>query len=142
VYAASDPIATARPPAVDSPPPPATLANGTMARTPSRPESGVVLKTKTEKKATRPRMYRVLIHNDDYTPMDFVVNLLKVVFHKGETEATAIMLHIHNHGVGVAGVYSYEIAETKVAQVHHMARQADCPLVASMEPEEDPDAER
>jgi len=111
------------------------------SRSPNRPEGGVVLKTKAEKRATRPRMYRVLIHNDDYTPMDFVVGLLKAVFHKDEAQATAIMLHIHNHGVGVAGVYSFEIAETKVAQVHHLARQADCPLVASMEPEEDPDAE-
>ena len=112
------------------------------SRSSNRPEGGVALKTKAEKKATRPRMYRVLIHNDDYTPMDFVVSLLKAVFHKSDAEATAVMLHIHNHGVGVAGVYTFEIAETKVAQVHHLARQADCPLVASMEPEEDPDAER
>ena len=105
------------------------------------PQGSVVLKTRTERKTAKPRMYRVLIHNDDYTPMEFVVRLLQVVFHRNESEATVIMLHIHNHGVGVAGVYTHEIAETKVAQVHMRARQQDCPLVASMEPEEDPDAE-
>ena len=105
------------------------------------PQGSVVLKTRREHKTAKPRMYRVLIHNDDYTPMEFVVRLLQVVFHRNESEATVIMLHIHNHGVGVAGVYTHEIAETKVAQVHMLARQADCPLVASMEPEEDPDAE-
>lgn len=105
------------------------------------PQGSVVLQTRRERKTAKPRMYRVLIHNDDYTPMEFVVRLLQVVFHRNESEATVIMLHIHNHGVGVAGVYTHEIAETKVAQVHMLARQADCPLVASMEPEEDPDAE-
>ena len=86
-------------------------------------------------------MYRVLIHNDDYTPMDFVVRLLQTVFHLSESKATAVMLHIHNRGVGVAGVYTHEIAETKVAQVHLMARQNECPLMASIEPEDEPDAE-
>ncbi len=105
------------------------------------PQGGVVLKTRSQRKVTRPRMYRVLIHNDDFTPMEFVVRLLQVVFHRSEAEATAIMLHIHNTGIGVAGVYTHEIAETKVAQVHLLARQQDCPLVASIEPEEDPDAE-
>ncbi len=107
----------------------------------SSPQGSVVLKARAERKTTRPRMYRVLIHNDDYTPMEFVVGLLRVLFHKSEADATTIMLHIHNHGVGVAGVYTHEIAETKVAQVHMLARQQDCPLVASLEPEEDPDAE-
>ncbi len=105
------------------------------------PERGVALRSKDEKKVSRPRMYRVLIHNDDYTPMDFVVRLLRTIFHHTESKATAVMLHIHNHGVGVAGVFTHEIAETKVAQVHMMARQNDCPLMASMEPEDDPDAE-
>ena len=111
------------------------------SREKNSPQGSVVLKTRSERKTIRPRMYRVLIHNDDYTPMEFVVRLLQVVFHRTEAESTAIMLHIHNHGVGVAGVYTHEIAETKVAQVHMLARQQDCPLVASMEPEEDPDAE-
>jgi ATP-dependent Clp protease adaptor protein ClpS len=99
-------------------------------------ETGVVLKERHEKKVTYPRMYRVLLHNDDYTPMDFVVRLLQTVFHRSESDATAIMLHVHNNGVGVAGVYTHEIAETKVVQVHLLARKAEVPLMASMEPEE------
>jgi ATP-dependent Clp protease adaptor protein ClpS len=106
-------------------------------------ETGVVIKERDEQKLSRPRMYRVLLHNDDYTPMDFVVRLLQNVFHRTESDATAIMLHVHNHGVGVAGVYAHEIAETKVAQVHLLARKAEVPLIASMEPEESNDhAER
>ena len=84
----------------------------------------------------RPRMYRVLLHNDDYTPMDFVVRLLRTVFRKTETDATAIMLHVHNTGYGIAGVYTHEIAETKVAQVHLLARKHEHPLMASMEPDD------
>ena len=86
-------------------------------------------------------MYRVLLHNDDYTPMDFVVGLLRNVFRHTESSATRVMLHVHNSGVGVAGVFTFEIAETKVAQVHAMAHESDCPLMASLEPEDDPDAE-
>lgn len=104
-------------------------------------DTGVILRERDEKKLKRPRMYRVIIHNDDYTPMDFVVRLLETVFHRNESEATAIMLHVHNHGAGVAGVYTHEIAETKVAQVHLLARKSDHPLMASMEPEDDENAE-
>ena len=104
-------------------------------------DSGVAIQERQEKKLRRPRMFRVVLHNDDYTPMDFVVRLLETVFHRSESEATRIMLHVHNHGSGVAGIYTHEIAETKVAQVHMMARENDCPLMASLEPEEDPDAE-
>lgn len=111
------------------------------SRSKKDPEGGVVLKEKTERKIKRPRMYRVLIHNDDYTTMEFVIHLLQAVFRRSESDSIQIMLHIHNTGVGVAGVYTFEVAETKVAQVHELARQVDCPLVASMEPEEDPDAE-
>ena len=103
-------------------------------------QTGLVLDERTRTK--KPPMYKVLLHNDDYTPMDFVVRLLETVFHRSESEATAIMLHVHNHGSGVAGVYTHEIAETKVAQVHLLARKHDHPLMASMEPEdEDDDAE-
>lgn len=104
-------------------------------------ESGVAIREREEKKIKRPRMYRVILHNDDYTPMDFVVRLLETVFHRNESEATAVMLHVHHHGQGVAGVYTHEIAETKVAQVHLLARKNDHPLMASMEPEDDEDAE-
>lgn len=98
-------------------------------------ETGVILQEREERKLQRPRMYRVLLHNDDYTPMDFVVRLLQTVFHRTESDATAIMLHVHNTGVGVAGVYTHEIAETKVAQVHLISRKAEVPLMASMEPD-------
>ena len=105
-------------------------------------ESGVAVREREETRVKRPRMYRVLLHNDDYTPMDFVVRLLRDVFHRGESDATRIMLHVHNNGVGVAGVYTHEVAETKVAQVHLLARKNDHPLMASLEPEdEDDDAE-
>ena len=105
------------------------------------PQRGVALRSRTEKKIARPRMYRVLIHNDDYTPMDFVVRLLETVFHMTTSRATAVMRHIHNNGVGVAGVFTHEVAETKVAQVHMAARKNECPLTATVEPEDDPDAE-
>ena len=105
-------------------------------------EHGVAVREREEIKTKRPRKYRVLLHNDDYTPMDFVVRLLETVFHRSESDSTRIMLHVHNTGTGVAGVYTHEVAETKVAQVHLLARKNDHPLMASMEPEdEDDDAE-
>lgn len=92
--------------------------------------------TTTEKKLARPRLYKVLLHNDDYTTMEFVVALLMHVFHHTESDAQGIMLHIHTHGLGVAGVYTYEVAETKVAQVMELAEKADYPLLCTMEPDE------
>jgi ATP-dependent Clp protease adaptor protein ClpS len=94
-------------------------------------ESGVV--TETEKKVKLPPMYRVLLHNDDYTTMEFVVQVLQTVFHKSPADATQIMLHIHRTGIGVAGVYTCEVAETKVAVVEAMARQHEFPLKCTME---------
>lgn len=121
---------------------PATHGSPVSDRRQEDRETGVVLREREEKKLKRPRMFRVILHNDDFTPMDFVVRLLETVFHRSESEATAIMLHVHNHGQGVAGVYTHEIAETKVAQVHLLARKNDHPLMASMEPDdEDDDAE-
>ena len=89
--------------------------------------------TQDEKKIEIPRQYKVILHNDDYTPMDFVVQVLMSVFKKDELAATQIMLNVHNLGKGVCGVYSYEIAETKVARVHQLAEQNEYPLHASME---------
>lgn len=80
-----------------------------------------------------PRRYKVLLHNDDYTTMEFVVFVLKVVFNKNEAEATHIMLTVHEKGMGVCGVYTTEIAETKVALVHKMARKEGYPLKCTME---------
>lgn len=87
-----------------------------------------------ERQATPPR-FKVVLYNDDYTPMEFVVALLESVFGMGPAEATQIMLHIHRKGSGVAGVYMLEVAETKVATVHKMAEAAGCPLRAGVEEE-------
>lgn len=80
-----------------------------------------------------PRKYRVLLHNDDYTTMDFVVRILRNVFRKTEVEAMRVMLSVHEHGVGVCGEYPAEVAETKVALVHTLARKEGFPLKSSME---------
>nr|WP_321466325.1 ATP-dependent Clp protease adapter ClpS [uncultured Desulfobulbus sp.] len=80
-----------------------------------------------------PPQYKVLLHNDDYTTMDFVVMILQTVFHKNTEEATRIMLNVHHKGIGIAGVYTREIAETKVATVHQMAKQHQFPLRCSLE---------
>jgi ATP-dependent Clp protease adaptor protein ClpS len=98
-----------------------------------RREGGVA--TATRPKVTRPPRYKVLLYNDDYTPMEFVVVILEQIFGKGPSEATAIMLAIHNGGLGVAGVYVQEVAETKVARVHQAAEQRGYPLRAGVEKE-------
>jgi len=87
----------------------------------------------TEKKLKKPKLYRVLLHNDNYTTMEFVVMILMNVFHHPQGVAVRIMLQVHHNGIGVAGVYSFEIAETKVAQVIELARQDEFPLRCSME---------
>lgn len=84
----------------------------------------------------KPAMYRVVILNDDYTPMAFVVEVLKRFFGLSEDQATSIMLHVHTRGRGVAGVYTYEIAETKVALVNDFAREHEHPLQSTLEPAE------
>jgi ATP-dependent Clp protease adaptor protein ClpS len=84
-------------------------------------------------KVKEPPMYNVLLHNDDYTSMEFVVLLLEKVFNKSTPEATRIMLNVHQQGIGVAGVYHKEIAETKVAIVHDLAQKNEYPLRCSME---------
>ncbi len=96
-------------------------------------DTGFEVKKKEEVQAKEPPKYRVLLHNDDYTTMDFVVKILEEVFHKTPAEATAIMLHVHHRGVGECGVYPAEIAETKVDTVHARARAAGFPLLATME---------
>ena len=93
--------------------------------------SAVITQTKT--RTQRPSMYRVLILNDDYTPMEFVVYVLEQYFHKSREEATQIMLHVHQTGVGICGIYTYEVAETKVAQVIDTARRHPPPLQCTME---------
>jgi ATP-dependent Clp protease adaptor protein ClpS len=95
------------------------------------------LEKKTKQKLQRPKLYKVLLLNDDYTTMEFVVALLIHVFHHDEGTAQAIMLHIHKTGVGVAGVYTYEVAETKVTMVMELAEKAEFPLQCTMEPADD-----
>jgi len=80
-----------------------------------------------------PKMYRVILHNDHYTTMDFVVEVLMIVFHKAAAEATKIMLDVHKKGAGVCGVYTYDIASTKVSVVHNMAKRREFPLKCSLE---------
>ena len=89
--------------------------------------------TKVKPKAKRPNLYRVLILNDDYTPMEFVVHVLEKFFQKDVEAATKIMLHVHHHGIGECGIFTYEIAETKVTQVMDFARKHQHPLQCVME---------
>jgi ATP-dependent Clp protease adaptor protein ClpS len=95
--------------------------------------SGTAVITKTAPKTKRPSMYRVLLLNDDYTPMEFVVHVIERFFNKTREEATRIMLHVHNHGIGECGVFTYEVAETKVTQVMDFARKNQHPLQCIME---------
>jgi ATP-dependent Clp protease adaptor protein ClpS len=97
------------------------------------PGNGTAVATKTRVKAKRPELYRVLLLNDDYTPMEFVVHVIMRFFNRTEEDATRIMLHVHHHGVGECGVYTYEIAETKVTQVMSFARDHQHPLQCVME---------
>ncbi len=94
---------------------------------------GTAVITRTRAKTKKPSLYRVLLLNDDYTPMEFVVHVLERFFRKTRDEATQIMLHVHNHGVGECGVYTFEVAETKVSQVMDFARQHEHPLQCVME---------
>jgi len=98
-----------------------------------RPNTGTIVKARPKTK--KPSMYRVLLLNDDYTPMEFVVHVLERFFSKSREEATEIMLHVHHRGVGVCGVFTYEVAETKVAQTIEFARRHQHPLQCTMEKE-------
>ena len=98
---------------------------------PGDPSVAVITKTKPQTK--RPNMYRVLILNDDYTPMEFVTHVLERFFSKDREAATRIMLHVHHHGIGECGIFTYEVAETKVTQVMDFARKHQHPLQCVME---------
>ena len=97
------------------------------------PGHGVGRLAETAKQIEKPPLFKVLLHNDDYTTMEFVVHVLMAVFRKTQAEATHIMLTVHEKGVGVCGVFTAEVAETKVAMVHKMARREGFPLKCSME---------
>ena len=106
----------------------------------ARPHPGddtavVVPKTRTERETKRPPLYKVLFHNDDYTTQEFVEQVLMEVFNHDPESARRIMLHVHMHGVGVAGIYPFEIAETKARKTTELAREAEYPLLVTVEPE-------
>jgi ATP-dependent Clp protease adaptor protein ClpS len=117
------------------------MANKPRPRGPGGPGNGedgegrTGLVTKTRPKTKKPSLYKVLLLNDDYTPMEFVILVLEKYFGKSPEEATRIMLHVHQKGVGVCGVFTYEVAETKVTQVMDVARQNGHPLQCTMEKE-------
>ncbi len=100
-----------------------------------RDHGEVGILTRTRIKPKKPAMYRVLLLNDDFTPMDFVIHILERFFSKNKQEATEIMMHVHRRGVGVCGVYTYEVAETKVNLVMDYARKNEHPLQCTMEKE-------
>ena len=97
--------------------------------------TGTGIIAKTRPKTKKPSLFKVLLLNDDYTPMEFVILVLQHFFNKRQDEATRIMLHVHQKGVGICGVYTYEVAETKVAQVMNFSRQHEHPLQCTMEKE-------
>ena len=115
-----------------------------MARRPRHPDGGNPwaqgeregeLAVEEQRRVERPSRFKVVLYNDDYTPMEFVVSLLEQVFGKGPAEATQLMLQIHRSGKGIAGVYVLEVADTKVVTVHRIAEERGYPLRAGTEPE-------
>jgi ATP-dependent Clp protease adaptor protein ClpS len=99
------------------------------------PRESVLTESRSEQKVDRPRMWRVLLHNDDYTTQDFVVWVLETVFRKPRPEAFSIMLSVHQSGLGVAGIYTHDVAETKMKTTRNLAEQHEFPLLVTMEPD-------
>ena len=95
----------------------------------------ILTETRTDQQLQRPRMWRVLLHNDDYTTQEFVVWVLETVFHKPRGEAFSIMMNVHRSGLGIAGVFTRDVADTKVRQTQQLAEQHEFPLLVTMEPE-------
>ena len=109
------------------------LYNRVMGET-GKKRQGEVLE-KTRQRTDKPNLYKVILHNDDYTTMEFVVEILEMIFNKSPAEAVGVMMHVHTSGIGIAGVYPYDVAETKVARTLETASGAGHPLRCSMEPE-------
>ncbi|MCJ7774330.1 MAG: ATP-dependent Clp protease adapter ClpS [Desulfobacterales bacterium] len=97
------------------------------------PETEGEVTSEVDEEITEPPMYKVLLHNDDYTTMEFVIQILMIVFRKSYEEATQIMLNVHRSGIGVCGVFTYEVAETKVGLVNTLAKENEFPLKCTME---------
>ena len=112
---------------------PANVAAGVGDEDADSPGGGSGVATATKPKTQKPSMYKVLLLNDDYTPMEFVVHVLERFFNKSQEEATKIMLHVHQRGVGICGVYPYEVAESKVTQVIDFALKHQHPLQCTLE---------
>jgi len=111
----------------------AALVDPVMSNDPNGPEGDSSILTKTKPRSQRPPLYKVMLLNDDFTPMEFVVDILGSVFAMERTRATQVMLEVHTKGKGICGVFSHEIAETKVAQVMGIASQHQHPLLCTME---------
>ena len=105
-----------------------------MSTRPDAAES-ILTESRSEQRVERPRMWRVLLHNDDYTTQEFVVWVLESIFRKPRAEAFAIMLSVHQSGLGLAGIYTHDIAETKVKATKQLAEEHEFPLLVTMEPE-------
>ncbi len=101
----------------------------------TRPKREEISGVKERQKTKKPPLYKVFLLNDDYTTMDFVVYVLETIFHKSPVEASQIMMHVHKKGVGLAGIYTREIAETKISAVHGLAQENEFPLKCTMEKE-------
>jgi ATP-dependent Clp protease adaptor protein ClpS len=99
------------------------------------PRESILTESRNDQKLERPRMWRVLLHNDDYTTQEFVVWVLETVFRKPRAEAFTIMMSVHRSGLGVAGVYTHDVAETKLKTTRQMAEEQEYPLLVTMEPE-------
>src|SRR5688572_12013334 len=102
-----------------------------------RPDTreSTLAESQTEQQVERPRMWRVLLHNDDYTAQEFVVWILETIFHKDRVDAFEIMMSVHRSGMGIAGVYTYDVADTKVRTTRQMAEEHEFPLLVTMEPD-------
>lgn len=101
----------------------------------ARPDESVVIEPQSDQQVDRPRMWRVLLHNDDYTTQDFVVWVLETIFNKELSEAFDIMMSVHRTGMGIAGVYTYDVAQTKVKTTRQLAEEHEFPLLVTMEAE-------
>ena len=113
---------------------PAVMASRETKRGGETPGAGAAVITRTRTQTKRPNMYRVLLLNDDYTPMEFVVHVLERFFNKDGESARRIMMQVHQHGIGECEIYTYEVAETKVTKTTHLAKAQQFPLQLSIEP--------
>jgi ATP-dependent Clp protease adaptor protein ClpS len=109
--------------------------SGDVPRGKPREQGDTAVVTEKKSKTAKPKLWKCILHNDDFTTMEFVIHVLQTVFNREPAEAHELMLQVHHRGMCVAGVYTYEIAETKVATVERMARAAEFPFLSTMEPE-------